>query len=379
MSVTLDLPDPGRFSRRAAESYTLPSTWYTDPSVLEIEKKNIFYKTWQYGVHVSELPKPGCYSVVDLADQSVILVRGSDGVIRGFHNVCQHRAHRVAEGSGCKRLLVCPYHAWAYNLDGSFKTARFADRVQNFNAAEIALRSVQVEVFLGMVFFNLDSTAGSFTAFVPGLEAEIRSQVPRIDELVEKENVTGFSNSALDCNWKVLTENCVECYHCAPAHPAFVDLVEIEDYDIVLHDHYTSHQARGDKHKNKAYEYPNHSSGAFAFWHVWPNLTFGTFPGPPNFNVFSVLPEAVARTRSRGARLRIPGPETETERLRRNYIDDVLWPEDKRICESVQRGLTSMAYADGRYMIPEGHEGQSEVVCHHFARLNLQAMGVAVD
>ena len=111
------LPDVGRFTDDPNQSYTLPGRYYYEPEIFELEKDRIFHRTWQYVCHVSQLAQPGSYSVRDVGDQSVMVIRDRSGELRAFHNVCQHRAHRLLEGSGqIASAIVCPYHNWTYEL-----------------------------------------------------------------------------------------------------------------------------------------------------------------------------------------------------------------------------------------------------------------------
>ena len=102
-------------------SYTLPSRLYLDESIYEQEKQKIFYCNWHYAGHLSQLSKSGDYLTATIADESIFIVRGQDDTLRGFYNVCRHRAHQLLEGSGNTRNIVCPYHAWSYALDGELR------------------------------------------------------------------------------------------------------------------------------------------------------------------------------------------------------------------------------------------------------------------
>ena len=109
------LPDIGGFHEDPKQSYTLPGIYYHDPGVYAREMERIFARTWQYVCHVSLLAKPGDYAVQDIGDQSVVVLRDADGSLGAFHNVCQHRAHRLVEGAGkVGSAIVCPYHNWSY-------------------------------------------------------------------------------------------------------------------------------------------------------------------------------------------------------------------------------------------------------------------------
>ena len=126
-------------------SYTLPSHLYLDENIYEQEKRKIFYNHWHYAGHISQLTKTGDYLTAGIADESIFVVRGQDDELRGFYNVCRHRAHQLLEGSGNTRNIVCPYHAWSYALTGELRHARNSEKVPGFDKSEFCLQPVQVD------------------------------------------------------------------------------------------------------------------------------------------------------------------------------------------------------------------------------------------
>src|SRR5215210_6745289 len=122
-----------------AGSRTLPFDWYTDPAVLRHERERIFRRTWQYAGRTEQVGEPGSFLACDLAGIPVVLVRGKDGTLRGFHNVCRHRGSLVCEGEGRRETLQCPYHAWTYDLDGSLRAAPRTEREEAFDKSELGL------------------------------------------------------------------------------------------------------------------------------------------------------------------------------------------------------------------------------------------------
>ena len=360
-----------------AEQYlTLPARYYTDSHLFEIEKEAIFAKAWQFAGHVSQLPEAGDFITLDAIDEQLLFIRDDDGVIRGFHNVCRHRAHRLLDGAGHSEDIVCPYHAWRYSRNGELKHARNSERVACFDRSAFSLAPVRVEIFVGCIFYNLDLQAEAFASLVPGLADEVGAAAPWMEDLVIDESAAGFTSAVpMACNWKVLVDNCVECYHCTPSHQDFVDLVVIDEYRITLHEHHSSHTAITTKPSNAAYNWSREAHDPrFFFWHVWPNITLGIFPGAPNFSVFNASPIDVETTKPWGIRMRSKGAESEHDRQRREYVDNVLWPEDLSICESVQRGLRSRSYDQGMLIAQPPHGGHNEGVCHLFQRLTLDAL-----
>ncbi|MGI9405923.1 MAG: aromatic ring-hydroxylating oxygenase subunit alpha, partial [Hyphomicrobiaceae bacterium] len=142
--------DAGKFDPGSAEnSWTLPSAWYFDPGIYACEHEAIFYKTWWYQGHVSQVPDPGDYLCGTVADQDVFIVRGDDGELRAFYNVCSHRAHPLLEGHGNTKLIVCPYHQWCYQSDGCFRGARGRESLREWVPENADLKPVRLENYGG--------------------------------------------------------------------------------------------------------------------------------------------------------------------------------------------------------------------------------------
>jgi carnitine monooxygenase subunit len=361
-----------RFQTDPALSYMPRKEFYTSPELFRREIERIFCRQWTYACHGSALREVGAYVTARIMEQNILLIRGKDGVLRGFYNVCSHRAHELLGGCGRTKVITCPYHAWSYHIDGRLGSARGTDAMVDFDAERFHLSPVRVEEFAGFVFFNLDSDAPSLASQAGTLADEIRQHCPAIADLVLAQRIT----YRLKANWKNVIDNFLECYHCKPAHPAFADLVDLKGYRSVCHDIYSSHIGPAGRPDNKAYAYdPGISAPAFSAWWLWPNVTFNMFPGCPNVAVLHVIPT---------------GPETVEEHLdfffesetltaeqreAIRYTDEVLQPEDIGLVESVQRGLHSFGYAQSRYVVDEGRTEMSEHALHHFHGLVLAALG----
>lgn len=372
MAVTRTLDNIGAFSPDADRSLTLPGRYYFDAGIFEQEKHAIFYRTWHYAGHVCSLRKPGDYIVRELFEQSVIILRAPDGELKAFHNVCQHRAHRLLEGEGrVENSIVCPYHSWTYGLGGELLRARGSEGVANFDRGLICLSAVRVEVLCGFVFFNLCMDAPSLADQTQGLEEEIRYFSPEPERLT----LAYRREYALEANWKNVVENFSECYHCVNRHPSLAaSCMDIGSYRVKVHAGYHSHHSH-DKGDEVSYaldaarsEHPNEYGG----WLIWPNLSPEVFPGG-NFNILHHVPVAPERT------LQIIEwyfPSEELGAAEREIIDfmHVVREEDIPICEQVQRGLHSMGYQQGRFMIDEQRSEISEHAVHDFQAKVVEAL-----
>ncbi len=354
-------------------SYTLPARFYTDPAVFEREKEAIFYRTWHYVGHVAHFETPGDYVTLRIADQGIFVIRGKDGELRGFYNVCQHRAHELLQGAGnVKAVITCPYHAWAYDTAGALRTARNCEELPNFDKADFTLPQVRVEVFCGFVFVNLDEHAPALAEQAGDLADDIMSRFPDLEAMRPIETMD-FGGPSMKAGWKVVVENYVECYHCGPAHPDFADITDLACYQMDTFGIWSRQLGPKAKPENSAYSFaPDAPLQSSAFWYLWPTTTFNTMPGKTEMIVLAVRPETPETTTFAGHVYSLDG---ELDRARYEYLCDVLGPEDAGLCESVQRGLKSRGYDQGRFAVDAARSGISEHAVHHFHKLVQQALG----
>jgi len=352
-------------------SYTIPSILYLDEKIYEHEKQNIFYCNWHYAGHVSQLSKTGDYLTASVADESVFIVRCQDDTLRGFYNVCRHRAHQLLEGSGNTHNIVCPYHAWSYALTGELRHARNSEKVPGFDKSEFCLQPVQVDTLCDFVFFNLDPDADSLDSQAPGLAQDIQERVPELSNLRAVESLT--LGSAMAANWKVVVDNFLECYHCPPAHPDFATLFDMSNYQLDTFGTWSRQLGAKTRPKNTAYPFDSDApvqSGAF--WYLWPTTTINMTPGVPNLNVLSILPLDHEKTSFSGHQYALD--RDQNYNLRQQYLTNILGPEDVALCESTQRGLKSRSYDQGRFIVDSDLSGMAEHAVHQFHRLILSAL-----
>jgi choline monooxygenase len=378
MSV-VKLPAHGKdipFDRNPENCYTIPSRCYLDGDILEREKEAIFYRNWWCAGHQSQLPDAGCYLTVRVCEQNIIVVRDKSGELRGYYNVCQHRGHELLFGSGRVRTITCPYHAWSYGFDGELKAARNTEKMVDFDKCRFSLKEVRVEVFCGLVFVNLDPEAQSLKQQTGDLESEIRHFCPRIDEVKFAQR----DEYDVASNWKIMVENFLECYHCAPAHKDFVNLVDMDSYRTKVHGIFSSQISDAARTtESSAYHFQKGEVDfGYAGWFLWPNLTIWIYPGEPNISTLQIIPDGFGRT-IEYQDWYLPNPEpTRQQRDAMVFQKDVLQPEDVALCESVYRGLQSKGYNQGRFVVDPERSELSEHAVHHFQQLYVEAMGGAI-
>jgi len=355
-------PDPSRSLSLRAEAYVAPDWYAADQSA-------ILARSWQWVCHVEKLRDPGAFVTIDIAGQPIAVVRDRAGVLRAFYNVCKHRAHMLLSGEGQTTRILCPYHAWVYGLDGRLVRAPHTETLIDFDARDICLDQVQVEAFCGFVYVNLDPDAAPLAEQSGNLEMEIRHWAPDIDQLTFGHRLTYDIKS----NWKNVVDNFLECYHCPTAHKDFCDLVDMDTYTVTTHGIYSSHMAEAGKGANSAYDVSNATVRTHAVWWLWPNTCLMRYPGRSSMIVLNIIPAGPDRTlETYDFFLETPEPDAmELDAIR--YLDEVLQVEDITLVESVQRGMASPAFTQGRIVNDPDGSGKSEHAVHHFHGLVLDA------
>ena len=194
--------------------YSLPQAFYTDPSVYALELERVVYRNWILAGHTSELSAPGDFKVLTVAGEAAIIVRGEDGELRAFANVCRHRGSLVClEEQGRTKEFSCPYHGWKYGLDGRLVAAR--DMPDDFDKASHGLKPVSFEVIHGLMFVCFTDKPPS----LDGARRDLAEPMAMFD--VANLKVAARKTYDIPANWKLCIENYQECYHCATAHPEY--------------------------------------------------------------------------------------------------------------------------------------------------------------
>ncbi len=352
-----------------AAAGTLHAETYTEQRWYDFEQEAVFARSWQWVCHREKLARSGDYVTATVAGFGVLVVRDGGGALRGFYNVCKHRAHELVLGEGSTGSLRCPYHGWVYDLGGSLVAARHTKHLIDFDPGGICLESVQVEEFAGLVFVNLDPSAAPLRVQSGDLATEIAARAPDIGDLTHARRLTYDIAS----NWKNIIDNFLECYHCHIAHKDFVSLVDMSTYTVTTHGIYSSHMAEAGRGANTAYDVGSATVREHSVWWLWPNVCLMRYPGRRNMIVLHVIPAGPGRTlETYDFFLEDPEPnEAETEAVR--YIDEVLQVEDIALVESTQRGMRTPAFTSGRIVSNPENSGLSEHGVHHFHGLLLDA------
>lgn len=317
---------------RLEEARTPPSSWYVDPGFYRLEQRSVFTSHWCAAARVDQLPEPGSFATAALAGEPIVVLRDRDGEIRAFHNVCSHHASEVAKGSGRCTELVCPYHAWTYDLDGSLKRAPEAGAIAGLDRQRMGLQPIATRVVGPLVFTcqatdppDLDRDLGTlFTT----LDARGWSSVPFLER----------REWVIECNWKVYVDNYLDGgYHVAHLHKGLAAELAMKSYRTEVFDRYSIQYADASG-AGKRFQ-----DEALYAW-LYPNFMINRYGPWLDFNW--VLPEGPTRTRVVfDYFIEDPALADDDALARSAGIQD----EDIEICEAVQRGLSSRAYDQGYY------------------------------
>ena len=345
---------------------SLEARYYTDPKVFEMEMGGLFARTWQFAGHASQLEKPGDYFAFEMAGESLFCIKGRDEVIRTFYNVCQHRAHQLVSGEGNTRVVVCPYHAWTYELTGGLRAGPNINAVEGFDKSKICLTEVRTELFLGFIFVNLDPDAKPMDEWFPSARTELEEWLPHYKELRPMQWVEIPEN----CNWKVSVENYSECYHCSLNHPTFsTGVVKPETYDIQPQGYCLRHTTECQELGQMTYEIDRRRAHAeeYSSWFLWPMFSFQVYPGNVlnTYHWRAVDADHVVVWRGwYGAE----GFDPEVISALAKQDRETTVEEDIHLVESVQRGLKSRGYVPGPLVLDPKCGVSSEHSIMHLQR-----------
>ncbi len=348
--------------------FTLPAEWYTDQAMFNAERARIFRQSWQFAGFSEQLAERGSFFSARVGDTPLVLTRDQDGLIHAFINVCRHRGSElVLAESGRRQTLQCHYHAWTYNLNGSLRSAPGAKNEPDFDPDHFPLISVPVELWGPLLFVNLGRQIEPLPTVLGDLPQLTAASGAQLDALHRRVRHT-YDVAA---NWKVVIDNYLECYHCPIAHKGFSDVIDTNQYAVTEYEWFSVQTGLRKESTNAGAnqaQYPTQGdvqAGFYAF--LWPNFTFNVYPGHGNVSINHFIPVAVDRTLivKDYCFTDLVTSEEETDFVR--FIDQVQ-DEDEVLCESVQRGLSTGYFDQGRLMLNQ------ESALRHFQRMVYRAL-----
>ncbi len=346
-----------------ATARALPPEAYTDPAVAALEARRVFARSWQPVARLEQLASTGAYVTTELAGEPLLIVRDGDA-LRGYFNVCPHRAGPLARGCGQRQSIQCGYHGWTFRLDGGLLRAPGCGGDDGVDLADVRLVPVEVARWGPLVLAAIDPTvpAETWLAGIAAPAASLRWVMRRDYELA--------------CNWKVYVDNYLEGYHIPIVHPELYAELDHAAYRTET-DRWWSRQhaplrpLAGDAADRRYHPDQQADADALYYW-AFPGLMLNIYQGQLQTNV--VVPLAPDRTRVTFEWFAATPPaDPATDETWRRLVDfsDLLQEQDTMICTTVQRNLGSRGAQRGRYA-PRHERG-----VHHFHRLLAEALAAA--
>jgi choline monooxygenase len=350
--------------RDIARASTLPAPLYFSAETFEAEKTKLFFSTWQVVGHVRQAANPGDYFTFDLIGEPLLIVRGEDGVLRAFYNVCRHRAGNPASGCGNRKLFRCAYHGWTYRLDGALLVTPEFDGVEDFDPADFGLVPVLLEEWFNLIFVNLDPEADPLQEFLDELPAQVEKFDFKSMKFSERRTYE------MNCNWKTYIDNYLEGYHLPSVHPALNRELSYNAYTVEPYPQFVrqwspirgaqpgdtaarrySQSGNDDRdhneNKNGADDNARDNEVTADYFWIFPNWMLNCYPDNISLNIILPLtPERTLAIFEWYLREKDLGSDAAQQSL---AFSDEIQAEDVSICEIVQKNLHSRSYHSGRY------------------------------
>jgi Rieske 2Fe-2S family protein len=330
---------------------SLPQKFFVSPEIFALEQTEIFSRKWLFVGHQNQIASTGDYFVANVAGESVIIVRDSKSEIRAFYNVCRHRGTRLKEDvCGTASTIQCAYHAWTYGLDGRLIGAPHMDEVPGFEKADYPLKRVNIAVWEGFIFANLDNNAMPLEEWFAPLNGKFshwNMSILRLAKRIEYD---------VRANWKLMFENYSECYHCPGVHP---QLQKVSPYDSAENDLRDGPFLGGFMKINPgksltmsgdACALPIHKTENQVFYYsIFPNMLLSMHP--EYVMVHQLWPQSPERTQIICDWLFHPEAFDRKDFNPNDAIEfwDVTNKQDWHMCELSQQGISSRAYEPGPY------------------------------
>ncbi len=334
----------------------LPAWAYDHDELMELEKELVFRRNWLLVGHVNEIPGPGDFMTLDVADERALVVRGRDGEVRAFHNLCRHRGSRVvAEPSGnCGPVITCPFHGWSYDLDGRLRGLPHPESFGAMDQAGLGLKPLQIDVWHGMVFVRFKGEGPSITGTLAPIEAAVAPY-----RLEEMRPIGKRWRMEFEANWKATVDVDNEGYHVPVAHPGLNDLYGHSYIDETLENGIPrSTGTFGDRrHKlwsvrhyvkllPEATHLPENQRKAWIYYGVFPGAVLTFYPDSCGFYQFLPLGTRCSAMQGRGFGLPDERREMRAARYLNRRINDTTGEEDVQLIKWSWEGMRSSAFDD---------------------------------
>ena len=326
-------------------AWTIPGDWYTDLRVEALERRAVWSRTWQMVGRTAQVAGPGEFLTAEVAGEPIVVVRGNDGVLRGFFNVCRHHAAAVMTAP-CGKVdrMRCPYHGWTYDLEGRLRGVPELEGVLDFQREQMGLVPLAVTTWESFVFVHLDPDPVPLAQSLGALVEQVAPLGLGSLQFCERREYT------LACNWKVFVDNYLDGgYHVPHLHKGLSSILDYTAYTIENFERFCLQSSPIDASGGEAITAAVRKGRALYYW-VYPNLMLNWYEGYLDTNL--VIPLGVDRVKVIFDFYFDDVGAARTERNAQSMaVSERIQDEDHAICESVQRGLSSRAYRAGRLSV----------------------------
>lgn len=332
----------------------LPAWAYNNAELTRLEIDRIFLRNWLFVAHQSQIQNPGDYQCFELADERAIVVRGQDGVIRAFRNMCRHRASRVVadQQGNCKNAFICPFHGWSYHLDGRLRNVPRADSFPELDPDQYGLKPLDMEIWHGLIFIRFGGNGPALADLWAEAEAEI--SLYRIEDMSVMSDTYDFK---FDLDWKAVVDVDNEGYHVPVGHPELFDLVGASYIDQPLEGglNRSSGSFKDRKFKfERVRDYveslpeesylPDSHRHLWIYWGLYPTFVLTLFPD--QVEVYQFFPAGPQQSIMKGITFAMADDRPAMQRARElnQNINMSVQDEDIQLIEWVNEGMRSTAY-----------------------------------
>ncbi len=340
----IDAYDPAAPLDRAS---TIPSSWYTDARIFELEQQTVFSHSWQVAARIDQLKKIGDYVTSEIGGEPIVIVRGNDNRLRGFFNVCSHHAAAVInEPEGHAHQLRCPYHGWTYSLEGELKGTPDFNDVCGFDRSENGLREIEIAPWEKWIFARTGDGQSHPLTDSP-FESKLNQQIAELN--LAQLHWLERRRYVLNCNWKVFVDNYLDGgYHVPHLHKGLDSVLDYSHYTVENGERYCL-QSSPMMSQDDDVGAVRAGERALYYW-LYPNFMLNYYEGVLDTNL--VRPITIDRTEVVFDFYFADTSDAARERnLQSINVGERIQEEDVGICESVQRGLNSRAYQAGRLSV----------------------------
>jgi phenylpropionate dioxygenase-like ring-hydroxylating dioxygenase large terminal subunit len=335
---------------------SLPGWLYTAPSFFEAERRHLFTQAWHVICHVNDIPNTGDYHTLDILGERFVALRGADDAVRSFHNVCRHRASRIADGESgnCGHRLICPYHAWSYDLDGSLRSVPPWQGFEDLDKSRHGLVLLEQEIWRGFIFVRLQPGIPSVAEMMAPYDDEI---APHCFEALQPQGRVTLRPR--DVNWKNIADNYGDGLHIPVAHPGLTRLfagsyrLEAKPWVDKMEGRITERPSsnwaeRGYQKSLPLFDHLSESRRRmWTYYRLWPNLAFDVYPDQVDFMHLVPLSPTQTLIREIGYVRPDSRREVRVARYLNWRINRRVNEEDTALIARVQAGMTSSQYESG--------------------------------